>query len=77
MVPLYRTHVPRLYLGLALATPQLPQSTLLIDTGGLAQTDRIGLPNRTSHPENFDNFVKDWLHHAYEAGPPPQMAEAK
>lgn len=74
LVPLYRNHVIAqikpttltcVDFGLALKESKRKLPKRIIDSGGLAKKDRITHRIGLTGPENVDDFVADWLDHAF------------
>lgn len=75
IIPLYRNRMfaqikpatlKRIDLGLALKESNRKLPARLIDTGGLAKNDKITHRIALSIPEEVDDFVADWMRHAFD-----------
>jgi hypothetical protein len=77
IVSIYRNHViaqikptTRTRVDFGLALKDTPVAGRLIDTGGLANKDRLTRRIELTSPEEVDAFVAKWLRRAYELGRP-------
>ncbi len=80
IVPLYRNHVfaqikpttlTRIDLGLALKDCRRKLPHRIMDTGGLAKKDRITHRIALSHLNEVDDFVANWMSHAFSLDESP------